>query len=95
MRVKVNRNTCPATLSYCERCFGRFLKHPMGYERRCFEEIIDDGDYDHVIIEMTTGPKTITLRLNNEQRRIIAGDGWANFVPFAVPMYRNEGDVSS
>lgn len=95
MRVKVNRNTCPATLSFCERCFGKFLLHPMGYERRCFEMIEDDGDYEHVIIDMTTGDQTITLRLNSQQREVIAREGWAGFVPFGVPMYREEVNKTS
>ncbi|MFW5691277.1 MAG: hypothetical protein ACOCXZ_02140 [Chloroflexota bacterium] len=89
MRVKLNRNHCPATLSYCERCFGKFLLHPLGYERRCFEAIEDDGN-DRLIIEMTTGSRTVTFRLNDEQREILAREGWANFVNFAVPFYREE-----
>jgi hypothetical protein len=37
MRVKINRNICPAHLVFCERCLGKFLRYPLGYERRCFE----------------------------------------------------------
>ena len=49
MRVKINRNLCPAHLAFCERCLGQFLKYPMGYERRCFEEIEDDGKEDLLV----------------------------------------------
>jgi hypothetical protein len=44
MRVVINRDICPANLAFCERCFGKFLLHPMGYERRCFEAIEDGSD---------------------------------------------------
>ena len=42
MKVKINRDVCPAHLAFCERCLGQFLKYPLGYERRCFEEFRED-----------------------------------------------------
>jgi hypothetical protein len=89
MKVKINRDVCPAQLSFCERCLGRFLQYPMGYERRCFEELVDDGS-DELTIEMHSGGHDVTLHLNEEQRRMMAGEGWAYFVDFPVPMYRNK-----
>ncbi len=88
MRVKINRNVCPTQLAFCERCLGRFLLYPMGYERRCFEEIVDDGT-DNLTIELHTGNIDKVMTLNESQRRLVAGDGWASFVDFDVPMYRN------
>lgn len=89
MRVKLNRNVCPATLSFCERCMGRFLRHPWGYERRCFQEIEEDGS-DILTLEMTTGGHSVVLHLDDEDREIAAIEGWAQFVDFAVPMYKEE-----
>lgn len=89
MRVKINRNVCPAHLAFCERCLGRFLLFPMGYERRCFEELEDDGQ-DLLTIELHTGDHEAVLTLDEKQRREIAGTGWTAFVDFEVPMYRNE-----
>jgi hypothetical protein len=88
MRVKINRNVCPAQLSFCERCLGRFLKYPMGYERRCFEMLEDDGS-DDLTIELHTETTDRTLVLNAEQRALASGEGWSAFVDFDVPMYRN------
>jgi hypothetical protein len=93
MRVKINRDVCPANLAYCERCLGQFLKYPMGYERRCFEELEDDGE-DLLTIELHTGNHDIVLKLDEEQRRLMAGDGWAYFVDFGVPMYRESPSPS-
>ena len=88
MKVKINRNVCPAHLAFCERCFGQFLKYPMGYERRCFEELEDDGK-ETLTIEMHTGNHNVVLELDDAQRKLLAADGWAYFVDFEVPMYRN------
>jgi hypothetical protein len=89
MRVTINRNTCPAHLAFCERCLGRFLLYPEGYERRCFEELVEDGSPDLTIL-LHTGDNYVEFVLNEEQRRLIAGEGWAGFVDVPVPMYRNK-----
>ena len=89
MYVKINRNVCDHQLPICERCLGKFLEHPMGYERQCFEEIRDDGS-DILTIEMHTGNRDVRLELDEEQRKLMAGEGWATFMDFAVPMYREE-----
>jgi hypothetical protein len=88
MRVKINRDVCPAHLAFCERCLGQFLKFPLGYERRCFEELEDDGS-DVLTLELHSNGHDVTIRLNEEQRQLAAGNGWANLVDFSVPMYRN------
>jgi hypothetical protein len=88
MRVKINRDVCPAHLAFCERCLGRFLQYPMGYERRCFELLEDDGS-DTLTIELHSGGHDAVLSLNEDQRRMMAGDGWAYFTDFAIPMYRD------
>ncbi len=89
MRVKINRDVCPAHLAFCERCLGRFLNEPMGYERRCFEEIEDDGK-ELLTVELHTGDHDLVMTLTPDQRHLIAGEGWTSFVDFGVPMYRNK-----
>lgn len=87
MYVKINRNVCDHQLPVCERCLGKFLSNPMGYERQCFEEIRDDGS-DLLTLDIHTGDHNVRVMLNEEQRKMMAGEGWAAFVDFAVPMYR-------
>jgi hypothetical protein len=89
MRVKINRDLCQAQLAFCERCLGQFLKHPMGYEKRCFEELEDDNS-ELLTIEMYSDNNRVVLVLDEEQRLLMAGEGWATFVDFVVPMYRDK-----
>jgi len=89
MYVKINRDVCNHQLATCERCLGKFLEYPMGYERRCFEQVIDDGQ-EELTLEIHTDGHTVTLELDEEQRLLMAAEGWANFVDFAVPMYRED-----
>ncbi len=87
MYVKINRNVCDHQLPICERCLGKFLVNPMGYERQCFEEVVDDGS-ELLTIDLHTGDQDIRLQLTEEQRKMMAGEGWATFLDIAVPMYR-------
>lgn len=89
MRVKINRNVCTSHLAFCERCLGRFLQHPEGYERHCFEVLEDDGS-DILTIDLTSGAYQTTLRLNKAQRELLAREGWDHFVSFPVPIYRDQ-----
>ena len=70
MYVKLNRNVCDHQLPICERCLGKFLKHPMGYERQCFEELRDDGS-ELLTIDMHVGNRDVRLELDEEQRQLI------------------------
>lgn len=91
MYVKINRNVCGHQLPVCERCLGKFLANPLGYERQCFETIVDDGS-DLLTIDLLTGTDEMRLVLNDEQRRMLAGEGWATFLDLNVPMYREKSE---
>ena len=89
MYVKINRNVCGHQLPVCERCLGKFLANPMGYERQCFEEIVDDGS-DLLTIDLLSGTEEMRLVLNDDQRKMLAGEGWATFLDLNVPIYREK-----
>ena len=89
MYVKLNRNVCDHQLAICERCLGKFLENPMGYERQCFEEVREDGS-ELLTIDMHLGNRDVRLELDESQRKLIAGEGWATFMDFAVPMFREK-----
>ena len=88
MRVKINRDVCPAHLSFCEQCLGKFLKEPMGYERRCFMEFEDDNP-DLLTVELHSGDHDVTLHLTEADRKFIGGEGWDHFVYFSPSQYRD------
>lgn len=89
MRVKVDRNVCDAQLAFCEQCLGKFLREPLGYERHCFEELEDDGKED-LTLEITSGKDHTVIVLNEEERKLAAGEGWSFFVDFKPSFYRDQ-----
>lgn len=88
MRVKLDRDTCTKPISFCERCLGRFLQYPLGYERACFSEIIEDDGSDELTLEVTNAGKTFTLVLDDEARELIGREGWTAFVDENIAFYR-------
>ncbi len=88
MRVIINRQKCDAHLAFCEQCLGKFLREPMGYERRCFMEI-DYENPDILVVELHSDDHDVVLNLNAEQRKAAASEGWSYFVDFVPSMYRN------
>lgn len=91
MRVKINRDVCDAQLAFCEQCLGKFLREPQGYDRRCFEEF-DDNNPEILTIELHSGENNTVLQLTEEQRKIVAGEGWSYFVDFLTSIYREKID---
>lgn len=89
MRVKIDRDVCPANLSFCERCLGKFLKEPLGYERRCFVELEEDNS-ELLHIEMHTDGRDLELTLTPEQRAQISE--WSELMDFAPRMYRDTSE---
>lgn len=76
MYVKLDRNVCQHHISACERCLGKFLTNPYGYERQCFETVIEDGRPE-LTLDITSGENHYVFVLNEEQRLMMAGEGWA------------------
>jgi hypothetical protein len=87
MRVKIDRDVCPASLSFCERCLGKFLKEPLGYERRCFVEL-EETPGDNLYIDLHTDGRNVHLELTPEERAQVSE--WTELMDFEVGMYRNK-----
>lgn len=79
MYVKINRDVCGHHISTCERCLGRFLTHPYGYERQCFEHVVEDGS-SNVTLDIHSGDSDYHLKLDEEARLNLAGEGWAKIL---------------
>lgn len=87
MKVTIDRNLCDHVLPECERCFARFLQHPMGEDRYCITEYVDDGDPVLTLTLRYDGNEEV-LTLTPEEREVVASAGWSQFVKVKPRMYR-------
>ena len=87
MRVIIDRGLCNTELAYCQRCSAALIRNPMGYDRPCIRDIIDDGS-DLLTIEMFTDGRRLELELTEEDRDIAAVEGWEALADFDPALFR-------
>lgn len=87
MKVTIDRNICTAALNACEHCFSFFAEHPMGVDRYCIVEQVDDGS-DVVTLTLRTDGMERIVMLDEAQRKLVATEGWSSLVDFVPDYYR-------
>jgi hypothetical protein len=87
MKLTIDRDHCHTSLPYCERCFGTLMLHPLGVDRACIVALEEDGVDDLTLVLRSEG-NAETLVLNDQQRELVARDGWTNYVHFNPRFFR-------
>lgn len=87
MKVTIDRNICQSALNTCEHCFSFFAQHPMGVDRYCIIEQIDDGR-DELTLTLRTDGTERTVVLDDAQRQLVVTEGWSSLIDFVPDFYR-------
>jgi len=87
MRVIIDRGLCNSELAFCQRCSAALIRHPMGYDRPCIRDIIEDGS-ELLTIEMFTDGRTIEIELTKADRDLAAVEGWEALADFDPALFR-------
>ncbi|KAA3656863.1 MAG: hypothetical protein DWQ04_29835 [Chloroflexi bacterium] len=87
MRIIIDRGLCNSGLAFCQRCSAAFIGNPMGYDRPCIREIVEDGS-ELLTLEMYTDGRTLVVELTEEDREIAAVEGWESLVNFDPALFR-------
>ncbi|HEY4691096.1 MAG TPA: hypothetical protein VIK33_17430 [Anaerolineae bacterium] len=87
MKVTIDRNICNAALNTCEHCFSFFAQHPLGVDRYCIIEQVDDGS-DKLTLTLRTDGTERMLVLDEKQRELVVTEGWSSLVDFVPDFYR-------
>jgi hypothetical protein len=90
MRIIMDRGYCDASRSFCARCSATFFRKPMGTDRPCVVDVIDDGDDDLLHFELRTSGQTLTFDLTQELQEGLALEGW-EFLAAFYPSYLRSG----
>ncbi|MCB0125137.1 MAG: hypothetical protein KDE58_22935, partial [Caldilineaceae bacterium] len=72
----MDRSYCDASLPFCARCSAAFFQHPLGTDRPCVMDVIDDGEEDVLRFEMRTDGRTLEFVLTDELQEGLALEGW-------------------
>lgn len=89
MRIVMDRSYCDATLTFCARCSAAFFQKPMGTDRPCIVEVVDDGNDDLLHFEVLTDGRTLEFDLTEDLQEGLALEGWEFLIDFDPSLFRH------
>ena len=88
MKIVMDRGYCDAALPFCERCSAAFFQKPMGTDRPCIVNVIDDGDEDVLFFEVRTDNRILEFELTDELQEGLSIEGWEFLADFDPAFFR-------
>lgn len=79
MKIIINHDNCQHASAFADRCLAATIRNPLGHERYCAAEVLDDGQPALTVVLIFDGQEH-TLVLDETNREIVASEGWAAFV---------------
>lgn len=89
MRIVMDRGYCDATLTFCARCSAAFFQKPMGTDRPCVVDVIDDGNDDMLHFEVRTEGRVLEFDLTKDLQEGLALEGWEFLADFEPALFRH------
>jgi hypothetical protein len=89
MKIVMDRGYCDASLSFCARCSAAFFRKPMGTDRPCVVDIIDDGDDEMLHFEVRTDGRSLSFDLTEDLQAGLAIEGWEFLADFEPEFFRH------
>jgi hypothetical protein len=89
MRIILDRSYCDAALSFCARCSAAFFRKPLGTDRPCIVDVIDDERDNVLHFELRTDGRTLEFDLTDEIQEGLALEGWEFLADFDPALFRS------
>jgi len=89
MKIVMDRGYCDASLTFCERCSAAFFRKPLGTDRPCIVDIVDDGDDDILHFEVLTDGRDLKFDLTEDLQEGLALEGWEFLIDFDPDLFRH------
>lgn len=88
MKIVMDRGLCDASLSFCARCSATYFQKPLGTDRPCVVNVIDDGNDDVIEFYVRTDGRTLHFELTDEVREGLTLEGWEFLADFDPALFR-------
>ena len=88
MKIIMDRAYCDASLPFCARCSAALFRNPLGTDRPCIVDIVDDGNDDLLRFEVRTNGHTLEFDLTEELQEGLALEGWEFLADFDPGFFR-------
>ncbi|MBW7882893.1 MAG: hypothetical protein H3C34_09690 [Caldilineaceae bacterium] len=89
MKIIMDRGYCDAALTFCARCSAAFFQKPLGTDRPCIVDIIDDGKEDMLHFEVRTDGRVLEFDLTEDLQEGLAMEGWEFLANFDPALFRH------
>lgn len=80
MRIVINHDNCKHGGQFADRCLAATIRNPLGHERYCTADVVDDGSRDLTVVLVFDGQEHTLILHNDTEREIAASEGWLAFV---------------
>ena len=88
MIIIMDRGLCDASLTFCARCSATFFQKPLGTDRPCVVQIIDDGDDEVLAFVVLSEGHTLRFHLTEETLEGLRLEGWEFLADFDPALIR-------
>ena len=89
MKIIMDRDYCDASLPFCARCSAAYFRRPMGTDRPCIVDVIDDGDDELLHFVLLTDGREMEFDLTEEVQAGLAAEGWEFLADFDPGFFRD------
>lgn len=88
MKIVMDRGYCDAALSFCARCSAAYFQKPLGTDRPCIVDVVDDGNEEMLHFTVLTDGRTLEFDLTEEIQEGLALEGWEFLADFDPEFFR-------
>jgi hypothetical protein len=88
MKIIMDRAYCDASLPFCARCSAAFFRKPLGTDRPCVVDVIDDGNDELLHFVVKSDGRTLEFDLTEDVQEGLALEGWEFLADFDPGFFR-------
>lgn len=75
MYIVIDHDQCQHAGAYANLCLAKTLRYPLGHERYCFSQFLDDGKKAITVVLREDGQERVRIFESEEELRTWAMEG--------------------
>jgi hypothetical protein len=80
MRIVINHDNCKHADAFATRCLAETMQFPLGHQRYCAAEAVDDGKSELTVVLVFDGEEHTLVLRDEAERETVASEGWPAFL---------------
>ena len=80
MKIIINHDNCQHGGTFADRCLAATIRNPLGHERYCSAQVIDDDQAALTVVLIFDGQEHRLILRDAAEREAVASEGWPAFL---------------